>query len=225
LIDEAARAMRQRNGMVEVLEAVLESSEQERIHPVTASVLLALEPSWRPAPRYLPNLTGARLCKAQWQHVDLFRARLGMCDLSSADLRQARLQQAKAVRTKLSRADLRAAILQEIDAENADLAAQLCEVEARRANFAHANLQEALLDRSRFLASLSELVSPPLLEGRFARRSSATPNWKRRFSNADLSRAVFANPKLNETRLASARLHKTWPLVATWRRWIYAEWI
>ncbi|HEV8291536.1 MAG TPA: pentapeptide repeat-containing protein, partial [Tepidisphaeraceae bacterium] len=216
LVAETALGLKQRSGMAEILESVLENNEL-RLHPVAASLLLALEPTWKPAPRYVPNLSSARLAKAKWQHVDLFRARLGACDLRGADLRQARLQQAKAVRVKLARADLRGALMQEIDAENGDFAgAQLCEIQARRASFAHANLQEAILDRARLYRTSfvgANLKRASLRETDLRKAIFCNANLEGvDFSNADLARAVFANPKLQETRLSGARLHKAWLL-------------
>ncbi|HEV8379888.1 MAG TPA: pentapeptide repeat-containing protein [Tepidisphaeraceae bacterium] len=214
LVVEAALQLKQRNGTAEILESVLESNEL-RLHPVAASLLLALEPSWRPAPRYVPNLASAQLRKARWQHVDLFRARLGGCDLRSADLREARLQRAKAVKVKLGRGDLRGAIMRSIDAESGDFAAAtLSGAIAQRARFAHANLeganlQGAKLRKAEFVGANLKRANLRWADLRRAHLKNAALEGAD-FSGADLTKAVFASAVLRETSLAGAKLRKAW---------------
>jgi uncharacterized protein YjbI with pentapeptide repeats len=214
LIAETAQGLKQRNGIAEILEGALEQSEL-RLHPVAASLLLALEPSWRPSPRYVPNLCSAQLQKAQWPHVDLFGARLVGADFRSANLQSARLQKAKASNARLARADLREALMEQIDAEGANLSfANMTDVQAKNANFAHANLQasnleSAALYKASFVgAKLNDahLRGANLRKANFcnARLEGAD------FSKCDLSQAVFKNPKLQETNLSGAKLQKAW---------------
>src|SRR6267142_529412 len=212
LVTETALGLRQRNGMEQVLESVLEANEI-RLHPVAASLLLALEPMWRPAPRYVPNLASVRLKKAQWVHVDLFGAVLNNCDLRMADLRSARLRNAKARNIKLASADLQDALMQGIDAEGGDFSqAKLGRVNAEGGNFAHANFQKAIL-RYASLAK-ANLVGANLREARLkgailrrARLNNAELEGAD-FSNADLTKADFGNAVLIWTFLRGACLRK-----------------
>ena len=214
LLAETVSALRQRTGMTQILEGVLERDEL-RLHPVAASLLLALEPAWRPAGRYVPNLCSAHLPKAQWQHVDLFGARLVGADLRMANLQSARLQKAKATNVRLNRADLTRAFMDEIDAEGANFSfANLTTAFANRANFAHsnlhaANLQQARLYKASFVGATlndAQLTHADLRRANFANAKLEGAD----FSNADLSHATFKNPKLQETNLSGAKLHKAW---------------
>jgi uncharacterized protein YjbI with pentapeptide repeats len=214
LVAETALGLRQRNGMAEILESVLEASEL-RLHPVAASLLLAIEPAWKPSPRYVPNLCSAQLQKAQWPHVDLFGARLVGTDLRGANLRGARLQKARASNVRMAKADLREAMLEAMDAEGGNFAnANMAQIDGRGVNFAHANLQSANLQKANLHkasfvgADLSNVQAcgAHLRKVNFANARLEGAD----FSNADLIRAVFKNPKLQQTNLSGARLHKAW---------------
>jgi len=212
LLAETALGLRQRNGMEQILESVLEANELH-LHPVAASLLFAMDPSWRPTGRYVPNLTGARLRKAQWEHVDLFAASLSNCDLQTADLRGARLRNAKAGNIRLAQADLREAMLQGIDAQSADLyMADLARANADAANLAHAVLEKANLRYA--LLRKANLVGANLREAKFkgAKLRRAQLNNAQLegadFSGANLTKAEFGNAALNETHLRGACLRK-----------------
>jgi uncharacterized protein YjbI with pentapeptide repeats len=212
LLVETAMGLRQRNGMEQVLESVLEANERH-LHPVAASLLFAMNPLWRPAPRYVPNLVGARLRKAQWVHVDLFGASLVRCDLQGADLRCARLRNAAAAAVRLAQADLRDALMQGINAEGADLhLANLGRADAEGANFAHAMLEKANLQMT--LLRKANLVGANLREAKLrganlrrARLNNALLQGAD-FSGADLTKAEFGSAALNETVLGGACLRK-----------------
>jgi uncharacterized protein YjbI with pentapeptide repeats len=129
-------------------------SEAEQ--PMAASVLSAMDATWKPPRTKRLNLKGAYLDKVSWPGVRLCDANLSEADLSHADLSMTILDDSKAERANLSRALLTRASLSGFDGTKANLtSANLLGVQGTEARFsfatmASANLDEANLFRATF---------------------------------------------------------------------------
>jgi len=157
VVRDAARLLAGRRRARRALVRICKRGQDER-QPMAASLLLALDPDWKPAGR--PQLDGALLAGARWAGVALPGIRLDGADLSSADLdgadldgtfatlaklrnatlRGTRLANARLVGAKLIRADLAGAALRDAVLLAADL---------RSARLVDADLGHAILSRAR----------------------------------------------------------------------------
>lgn len=104
--------------------------------PMAASLLYALDPSWRPRAQKGLNLERAYLSRVSWGGLQLEASRLSMADLSAADLRGA---------------DLRKAILSSANLSHANLAnAKMTETTGHKASFRQGSLRGIQAYRARW---------------------------------------------------------------------------
>lgn len=179
------------------------------LHPLAASILLAIQPDWRPAGVKIPNLDGALLARARWSGIALRGVELRHTDLHAADLTEADLSDARLIRPILSHAVLRRARLDRLVANTVDMSfadlsgAQMQEAELRTVLLASANLEGANLRRA-LLSTCSleraRCAGAHLLEAGFNRVLMDGAD----FTNADFTRARLLDIDLRETCLEGA---------------------
>lgn len=140
------RSVRERPAAVANLDRwVCETSSAPEV-PIAASILLAADPSWRPAASGRLNLRGACLANAKWGGLDLPGAALPGADFSGANLSGCVMANVAAGGTKFDGADLRGATLRDGKFKQATFAgANLCGVSAKGANFGEVDLGKANL--------------------------------------------------------------------------------
>lgn len=186
LVTETARLASHWSAAIERLKE-LATGKYRAAQPMAVSVLLAVQPDWRPEPRQsVPLLHGAYVAGAHWGGVDLRRCVLDGADLASADLAGADLSGASASSAVLRAASLGGAKLDGASAFGGDLAgARLVGASADGVQLVNADLHGADL-RSASLHGAN-------------------------LTNADLSDAVLTSAKLTKavldhTNLAGADL-------------------
>lgn len=182
---------------------------------IAATLLLRLDPAWRPLDACDACLRGALLGGAAWARLDLTRADLERAQLAAADLTEAKLEGAQLADADLTRANLSGANLEGAEVKRAvftraDLTsvrgkrldfrgADLCGARCGGADLHAANLACVHLDNASFeRASLRYCV----FEG--ARLNGAD------FSRADLSYARFAGTDLRTAKWTGAVLDGAW---------------
>jgi uncharacterized protein YjbI with pentapeptide repeats len=149
LIPEIAEALRDRPQAVDCLENLVKTQPQASAVPMGASILLRLNPNWRPAIGRVIQLTWAQLANARWSGVDLSSALLSGANLSKADLSGAKLACAVADGADFSGANLHGAVLDHMVLTQAKLtSADLSDVSALHANFSQADLDGARLNHA-----------------------------------------------------------------------------
>lgn len=152
--------------------------------PMAASLLLALDPAWRPGAA--PRLASAHLAGAKWRGADLRGAALAAADLAGADLDAAVLDRADAAQASFRGASLRGAHLRGTNLSGAYLRyADLAGAVLARAHLFGASLLDAKLPG----ADLAEAV---LLKAQVA--------------GADLSGANLSGATCRGLDLRAARL-------------------
>jgi uncharacterized protein YjbI with pentapeptide repeats len=135
LLPEIAAAVAMRPAAVVALARLVADKPRSAAVPMAASVLLSVDPTWRPAVGVDLNLAGAKLAGAQWAGLDLNRTTLIGADLTGADLSGAdltdvdgdfidltgaRLHGVRLTRAKLVSATLRAAEISDAIATKTD---------------------------------------------------------------------------------------------------------
>jgi len=156
VLDELAFLLRSRLPAVATLERLLASNPQGPAIPMTASLLLRLDPAWRPIYGPPLNLAQADLRSAQWSGMDLHGSALGQADCRGADFRDADLSDVKGAGAIMTDANLRGARLVRgafTDAQfgGADLShCDLSEASFRRSDLTGASLQSATAVRACF---------------------------------------------------------------------------
>lgn len=159
LIPEIADAIRQQPDAIAALNRLVRDDPRNARVPMAVSVLLRVEPSWRPPPGARLDLRRALLHSAQWSNVDLRGCQLKHTDFTQANLSNADLQNIIASEAIFSSANLRAAKLngasfiksQLIDADLTGAHAAraiFTQADLTGANLAGANLSHATLDRA-----------------------------------------------------------------------------
>ena len=155
-------------------------------HAFLASLLLALDPTWRPDGRNLRHLVRARLEGASWKGVSLEGAILNGATFRDADLTVAHLDDASADAASFENAALVEASLRRVRAYDAsfvgaDLSgADLTRAHANRADFTDADLARA------------SLVSAWFVDAKFTRANLA---------GADLSRGMLRRANFEDADL------------------------
>jgi len=168
LVEEIAIASRGDSSIVSRLHNLV-SDQQLRSKPMIASVLHALDSSWRPKAR-CRDLSGAYLSAIRWDEINLQQSDLTEADFTRCGLRNANLKFADLTRTRCVNGDLSGANLSHVEAfesdfENAVLTradmkhgqftgarfpgANLNHVSATRADFRGADLRRASLQAAR----------------------------------------------------------------------------
>lgn len=205
LIIETARLAAHWPDVVDRLLEML-ASNKRRVHPMAASLLLAIRPEWKPAGT--PMLTGAHVAGAHWAGVDLHDTTLNGADLERADLSGANLSNAQANDADFRGASLRDARLEKLLACKTNLAgaalsgvsadgAKLCEANLHAADLRFARLRGADLTQ----ADLSDaiLTSANLCEAVLVRTNISGTD----LVGVDLSRATLDHVRLCDATLSA----------------------
>ena len=151
-ISEFAAAAKLRPAAVGFLaEVVRKQKPRAFAAPMAASILLMVDPNWRPESGKRLLLDHASLPSARWAGMDLHGALLRGVNFAGADLSRADLSQAAAARANFTGANLRGARLGQAQLTNANLwAADLREAILVSAQLAHANLTGARCEKANF---------------------------------------------------------------------------
>lgn len=129
---------------------------RSRFQSIAASILLQLEPSWRPEGLHWTNLRNANFAGAVWPKLNISGVKQVLMDFSKtsfegADLREAKLAHLFLREAELLGANLEGAVLQECDLVDINLAdanlqlAEICLCDASDAFLAYADLRSVIL--------------------------------------------------------------------------------
>ena len=144
MILEIAEAVRHRPAAIEMLKGMIVPYENRSAVAAAASILLALDPDWRPKTGQGLDLNGAWLCGAQWAGLDLWNAILANANLMNADLSGANLSQCQGSRADFTGANLRSAKMEDASFEKAKFnSAYLRGIHARKTCFTAAEFEWA----------------------------------------------------------------------------------
>ena len=208
VLHEIASAVASRGHAIETLNHLIADDPQHPAVAMAASILLRVNPTWRPAGKSPLNLAKADLRSAQWAKINLESARLTGADFTDADLAGANLHHVDAARVKLVRANLRDARLITAKFSQASFAgADLTQAVCDRTNLWHADFTGATLA----FAYLSEAdlekanLHNAVLRGAHLRYA--------RLRDANFDGADFSDADLREIRLDHAQMNR-----ATWNR-------
>jgi uncharacterized protein YjbI with pentapeptide repeats/energy-coupling factor transporter ATP-binding protein EcfA2 len=175
-------------------------------HAMSASLLVAIDPGWKPQSSSPPQFQGAYLDNAVWPDVKLAQGNLIDASLAGADLSDANLNEGWLSRTNLRRARLPAAWLAWVKATGADLSeANLAGVHAYQALFFAATLKGADLTAAKLEAAS---FGDACLQGacfRYAHLKQAT-----------LVGALIEDADFTGANLTKARLSKLCLRLARW---------
>ncbi len=206
LIPEIAAAVRPNRLAVQRLEKLAKDQYSHTAVPMAASILLRLDPDWRPSSGHGLRLTNAELPNARWAGLDLSEAVLSGADLSGADLSGANLMFAFADSANFDRANLRDARLDQISLENASFqSADLSDASAVKAKFSLTNLKGANLSRSILTGAKFEQA---VLE-------ETNCQWAV-FSNAILALTTVSGANFLSTNFSHAQLYRIDMTDAQW---------
>jgi uncharacterized protein YjbI with pentapeptide repeats len=149
--------------------------------PMVASVLLRIDPNWRPKnkPDSPLNLSGALLACVRWAGIDLENAQLDVVDMTDADLQGANLRNVEAAGAKFWNADLSGACLDG--------------AKARGARFDGANLSSAQMNTA-------DMINADFTEANLTGAS---------LTHSLLKKAVFTDASLRDARLLGAAMEQT----------------
>jgi uncharacterized protein YjbI with pentapeptide repeats len=196
LLPDIVAAVRLRPAAIAQLEHIVRDDPQGPNVAMAASILLKLDPDWRPPSARWLNFAGANLRGVRWSGINLDSAFLAGADLSEADLSGAILAGARAGNVRMLRANLRgarlhAAVLTGALLTGADLTSVFASgVDLRSCDASGANFADALLDHAR--------MDDVNLSGTRLNHCSLTEATLRRctldeadFSDANLDRAML----------------------------------
>jgi uncharacterized protein YjbI with pentapeptide repeats len=212
LIVETARLAAHWPAVVKRLDEMVRSNKR-RVHPMAVSLLLALQPQWRPGKGQAPSLTGAYVAGAHWAGVDLHNGALSGADLERADLSNADLSGAKASAATLCSASLRGAKLDNFYALGTNLAkAHLAGASADGAKLRGADLHGADLRSARLHgadltnANLTDaiLTSASLCDAVLDHTNLAGTD----LVGADFSRAFLSHVSLCDANMAGTSFYR-----------------
>jgi uncharacterized protein YjbI with pentapeptide repeats len=158
LLPQIARAVRPRADAMQHLERLIQDEPRDFRVPMAASILLAVNPDWRPACARGMYLRGASLRLARWAGINLTGAALMGADFTDANLSGAMLTGAAAAGVRMPRANLRGTRLDHCKLREAIFTgADLSDVSAERADLSQADFSSAnLISASMPSATLSE---------------------------------------------------------------------
>jgi uncharacterized protein YjbI with pentapeptide repeats len=158
-VPEIAGAARLRPEAIRSLESLVRHRPRSAAVPMAASILLRINPDWRPETESSFNLSSANLSSARCAGVDLRRAAMSEANFGGADLRGADLSGAGAISANFTGANLRGANLERTFLSQANFwTANLADASLRWAKMDGANLtgthcQRANFSRVSFLGS------------------------------------------------------------------------
>ena len=198
------------------LEKILESQRLSKSHAMTASILFAADPSWRPSgQRSGVDFSGGYFSKAMWDGVSLVGLTLqlaefneaqlvGACfdeavvvetDFVGANLQESWFNKSLAVGADFDRADLRSGKFHQAKLERASFVkADLRKSDLWKANLCGANLSGANCDETNFTYAM--LIGTKLHQASFQR--------------ANLSKIDARRVDFRTVELAGARLSLAW---------------
>ena len=185
-------------------------------HPAVTTILLQLDPEWRPArlPKRV-NLKGARLDGAHWSGVDLDSADCQHVHFRNADLSEADLFETQLFAADLTGADLRKAFLWGVRARMCQLnRAKLDEAEMSWGDLSHAKLIEATLSKAKAdhvslkgaKLDRADLSGANLRWAQLSRASLIAADLR----GADLREAELSKAVLRDCQLEGANLDEAW---------------
>jgi len=206
LIPEFAAAIRTSRPAIQCLEKLVKDQYSHAAVPMAVSILLRLDPDWRPSSGHGLRLTNAELPNARWAGLDLSEAILSGADFSGADLNGANLTFAFADSATFDRANLRGARLDQTFLENASFqSADLSDASAVKAKFSLTNLKGANLFRSILTgASFEQAVL-----------DDANCQWAD-FSEAILALITVSGANFQSASFSHAQLHRVDMTEAQW---------
>jgi uncharacterized protein YjbI with pentapeptide repeats len=174
--------------------APLDDRVQERLHnflvgpdwshAMAASILHAIEPTWRPESLTRKRLRGAYLGNVSWPGIQLSKSNLGEADMSVGDLTGANLRGTWAGKARFSGSCLKGADLTRLNAPDA--------------NLVRVDMSNAFGDKIEFAGA--DFTGAKLVNVNFTRTS---------FRGANLTSADFAGASLHEADFEGAELGGT----------------
>ncbi|CAK9037475.1 Uncharacterized protein in mobD 3'region [Durusdinium trenchii] len=208
LVDLCAERFAARGESLESLEQLVESGRYTASDAMAASILYAIDPTWRPdstrSRRW--RLVSGSFPRAEWHEIDLSWADLTKCDLTSANLASSTLTSAMVGSASLDGANLNNAMLSELFAAHASfVGASLIGACCAKASFSRANLERADLreaDLSAALLTNTRLVSANLPQANLAGARLEGAN----LDGIDLTGADLSNARLAHADLRTAVL-------------------
>jgi uncharacterized protein YjbI with pentapeptide repeats len=205
LVEAIAIAVRRRPAAADRLKKLLREAGFSSAAAMAASILLAIDPNWRPATGRRLNLRGARLNNARWAGLDLSEARLSDAQMSGADLSGADLGKIQADGIDLGGANLRQVLLDKANLcranlESADLSGAVgSEVDLSQATLRSAVLQGASLNHARLFNT--DLSDAHCESANFAHAQFHMVNVE----DASFAGAKLANATLERVHLTQAK--------------------
>jgi uncharacterized protein YjbI with pentapeptide repeats len=203
LLHETASALRFNAPAVARLDRMLSGRPRDS-DAMAASLLLAIDPAWRPRDGRGAKLSQARLAGAKWPNVDLRGAELKLADLREADLSCANLKRANACGAILTDAKLLEATLRWLRASAADFSgANFIRAVACSADFSDAELVDVDLrdaDLSWAVLNGANLAHAKLVGTKLRQAKLLRTN----FEDADLIGVDFQGASLDHVNLAAA---------------------
>lgn len=208
LLAEVVRKCQGKPAVVEHLDRLLSGRRHSEKIPMAASLMLRLDPAWRPRARLMGAwlLDAADLAGANWPEANLARARLEDARLTGANLRSASLDSARAERAHFDHATLLGIRGEGLRAQGADFAhsdltgAHLEKSIFTDANFAGATLRGASLSGATCRGA--NFTAASLQEANLQGTDLLGCQWKQ----ADLTRAQLSGATLSQVDFREARV-------------------
>lgn len=198
LIDRLGERCRDDRKTVKRLAKLLESGRHRPAHAMAASILLRVDPTWRPAAKQRGewHLAGGYFENASWAEVDLAKADLGKATFTGAQLGGAILEEADASSACFASADLSRANLNRLRAWRANF---------NRANLTRARCANALFVQADFTEA--DLTGAALMKADLSGASLASALLAGAdLTEAELGGAKFADAELSDAVLRDAHL-------------------
>jgi len=210
-----ALAVRRRPAAVRRLNRLLRNAGSSSAAAMAASILLAIDPEWRPSDGRRLNLQHARLDNARWARLDLSESRISDAQLAGADLSGSDLSKVTAVGVNLFGAKLCGARLEHADFSRADLgSANLSNARATAAVLSGANLRRAVLSHASLRGSRfvdTELTEADCEAADFDHALLHVTNVEEStFAGANLKDARLERVRLDQARWDGARFPGVW---------------
>ena len=195
LLPEIADRLRNEFNVLAQLRNMLRRSSDDRFHAAAATILLAIDPTWRPSQIVNgANLTEATLNGIHWTGIDLSNVNFSNASLNDADLSGANLYLAKFHSTSMCRASLQQCLLTTAQFHYCDATW----ANFRNASLAHSVFEECDLEHASF--DDAELTESFLTNSTFQNTS---------FRNAMLRGAMFSGSKLDDCDFTGADLSES----------------
>jgi uncharacterized protein YjbI with pentapeptide repeats len=211
MIDDVAALACEHPAAVAVLQNVF-LHPQRKADSKAATLLLAIDPNWRPFVGRPLHLDDAVLRNARWARIDLQDSLLHRSDLTGADLNAAVLNRIRAMVTNFSGTQLIDARMDQCDAGEAKfIHARLERLRAESANFLGSNFTGAKLDRAHLPAAdfgLANLTNASFVRANLQRANLKATIAGTDFTGANLTDAIFTHADLRNVCFDHARLFR-----------------